>query len=216
MNNAIGIISYLPDDKVKRSIRKRTLRQLIAKCGEIFNLPVILIAQNYTPVEISIFKNYDCIVYTYEKLGILKARYELQQIFIKSHYDNLIMLDDDCVIEATPLDGLVYLKQLNNYVDSYGVYQGNLLKLFSISKTLYSKFQWPLDKKVEKGDLFEDAYLTMWLEKNYPNNGFRYNTNIKELSNSQNDINSTWLDHVSDKDRMFKNTYTLVYQKKTC
>lgn len=212
MNNVIGIISFLPDDKIKRSIRKRTLRQLIDKCREIFNLPIILIAQNYTSIEISVFKNYRCDIYTYEKLGILKARYKLQQVFVKSSYDNLIMLDDDCIIEATPLDGLTYLKQLNNHVDSYGVHQGNLLKLFSISKTLYSKFQWPLDKEVEKGDLFEDVYLTMWLEKNYPNSRFKYTTNIKELSNSQNDINSTWLDQVNDKSQMFKNTYDLVYQ----
>lgn len=210
MNNAIGIISYFPDDKSKRANRKRTLRNLIEKCREIFDLPILLIAQNYSEVELSIFRNYDCEIYTFPKLGILQARHELQQIFIRSNYDNLIMLDDDCVIKGSKKDGKDYLTQLNNHIDSYGLFSNNFLKLFTISKQIYSNFDWPLDKYVERGDLFEDVYLTMWLAKHCPEKRFRYTTTLQELSNSQNDKDSTWVNNTLNKTQMFEKTLELV------
>ena len=51
------------------------------------------------------------------------------------------MLDDDCILEGSQVDGDRYMKQLDGHPDSYGIYSGNLLKLFSISKTLYSQFK---------------------------------------------------------------------------
>lgn len=212
VNNVIGIISYFPENKSKRANRRRCLRNLIEKCREIFNLPILLIAQNYTDDELSIFRNYGCEIHNYDKSGILRARYELQQLFINSDYDNLIMLDDDCVLKGSKKDGDLYLSRLNAHPNSYGLFSNNFLKLFSISKELYERFEWPLDKSVENGDLFEDVYLTMWLRKYYPDKAFRYKTNIRELSNSQSDKDSTWLEHSLDKTQMFNNTYNLIYE----
>lgn len=206
----IGIISYLPCDRSKRANRKKSLRKLIEKCREIFNLPILLIAQNYEDWEISIFKNYGCAVYDYEKSGILQARSTLQQKFLESNYDNLIMLDDDCVIEGSKKEGKNYLDLLDNHPSSYGLFSNNFLKLFSISKDLYDKFTWPVELRVEDGDIFEDIYLTMWLNKHYSNRKFRYKVGLKELSNSQNDRDSTWLNEVTDKDKMFENTINLI------
>ena len=46
MKICIGIISYLPDDPKIRAARKEKLKNLIIKCNEIFNLPIIMVAQN--------------------------------------------------------------------------------------------------------------------------------------------------------------------------
>lgn len=50
----------------------------------------------------------------------------------------------------------------------------------------------------------------MWLNKHYSNRKFRYKVGLKELSNSQNDRDSTWLNEVTDKDKMFENTINLI------
>ena len=47
MKKCIGIISYLPDNEKVRETRVRRLNKLLHKLDEIFNLPIIIIAQNY-------------------------------------------------------------------------------------------------------------------------------------------------------------------------
>ena len=47
MKICIGIISYLPDDKELRSIRIDRLNKTILDCNRLFNLPILIIAQNW-------------------------------------------------------------------------------------------------------------------------------------------------------------------------
>lgn len=46
MTKCIGIISYFPDDNKVRKIRIDKLNNLLKRCDELFNLPIIIIAQN--------------------------------------------------------------------------------------------------------------------------------------------------------------------------
>lgn len=46
MDKCIGIISYLPDDINVREYRKDKLLKLINTLNNLFNLPIIIIAQN--------------------------------------------------------------------------------------------------------------------------------------------------------------------------
>lgn len=46
MKICIGIISYLPNNQESREVRKNKINNLIDKCNEIFNLPILIVAQN--------------------------------------------------------------------------------------------------------------------------------------------------------------------------
>ena len=46
ITKVIGIISWLPNDDT-RIIRQKRLEELLVKCDNLFNLPIIIIAQNW-------------------------------------------------------------------------------------------------------------------------------------------------------------------------
>ena len=188
MNKVIGIISYLPDDVNKRKIREEKIDSLIKTCNELFDLPIIIVAQNWKD-----FKVDCCQLYKFEKpLGIVGARKELRKIFLHSGYDYLIMLDDDCKVLGTKEGANRYLKEIDNHPGMFGVFYGTLLKLFAISKEIFSLQDYG-DGEVENGDFFEDILLVNTLEKRFPNKKFVFSKkDIKEESNNFNDENSTW------------------------
>lgn len=162
-NKVIGILSYLPDDEEIRSYRKNKLLNLIFKCNYLFSLPIIIIAQNYKEDTVN-FKN--CTLYQYkDKLGIVGARKELRKIFLESNYDYLIMLDDDC--ELVGQSGEKYLKQIDNNPDCFIEFNKTLLKLFAISKTLFSQVDYE-DLNPEDGEGFEDRVFVNKLRKLFP------------------------------------------------
>ena len=139
MNIAIGIISYLPDDRKIRENRLYKLRMLLKKCEALFNLPIILIAQNWKDTSIL---NKSIIEYRYEeKLGITGARKELRKKFLESSFDYLNMLDDDCSIGGS--DASAYLKQIQNNPDCFIEFKKTLLKLFAISKKIFALQDFP-------------------------------------------------------------------------
>ena len=55
METCIGIISYLPDNQ-SRLTRFIKLKELIKKCNSIFNIPIIIIAQNWDESNINSIK----------------------------------------------------------------------------------------------------------------------------------------------------------------
>lgn len=151
MTKCIGIISWLPDDESHRKLRLESLIKTLDSCNKIFNLPIIIIAQNWKPDEIEIKSNYE--VYYYEKLGIVKARKILRLKFLQSKYDRLIMLDDDCVLEGDPTN---YLQAIEDHPDC--IVQGfkpTQFKLFSIPKYLYEQIDLP-NISVENFEGIED------------------------------------------------------------
>lgn len=187
MNKVIGIISYLPDDEKKRKIREEKITSLIRTCDELFDLPIIIIAQNWKDFDIDC-----CQLYKFDKpLGIVGARKELRKVFLKSGYDYLIMLDDDCNITGTQGGFDNYLKEIDQHPGMFGTFNGTLLKLFAISKEIFSLQDYG-DGKVEDGDFFEDILLVNTLQKKFPDKHFVFSkSNISEKSNNFNDENST-------------------------
>ena len=210
MKPLIGIISYLPDDKEIRAKRLLMLEQLIRECNSIFNLPIYIVIQNYRDEDVARLTNLTNVTLSskLEKLGILLARRILRDMFLALDYDTLIMLDDDCVITGTPEDGQEYLKQLEEHPGCFGEFNYTLLKLFSISKEIFEKEDYP-EVNPENGEGFEDRAFVEMLRYKYPDKRFTYKTNIQEESISSKDKLSTWYTG-QNLTEMLKNTQDVV------
>ena len=212
MNKAIGIISYLPDDEKKRKIREEKINNLIRTCDEFFDLPIIIIAQNWKDFEISC---HQYLIYKFNKpLGIVGARKALREVFLQSEYDYLIMLDDDCNVIGSKEGADNYLKEIDQHPGMFGVFYGTLLKLFAISKEVFALQDYG-DGKVEDGDFFEDILFVNTLEKKYPNKKFCFSKyKLGEKSNNFNDENSTWFYGQFDKHKIGDKTRTMLKEIK--
>lgn len=206
MNKCIGIISYLPDNKEIRDSRISLLNNLINFLDSKFNLPIIIVAQNY--------KNYipnssNIILYEFNKLGIVGARNKLREIFLNSNYDCLIMLDDDCQLYGTKEGVKDYLIQLDNNPNMFYEFNKTLLKLFAISKELFKEIKFEnINPENEEG--FEDRIFVNTLRKKFPTKQYIINKhNLEEISVSTQDNLSTWYTN-QDIKKMLKNTEDII------
>ena len=208
MNICIGIISYLPEDGESRSIREEKLKTLVSKCDELFNLPIMIIAQNWKDFSLE-SNNVNTIKYD-NALGIVEARKTLRSKFLESNYDYLIMLDDDCKISGSKEAANLYIDQIKAHPDGCGMFNFTLLKLFAISKDLFSKVNFG-DGRVEDGDFFEDILFVNTLQKKYPSKLFNFKKNgLFESSNNVNDPHSTWFHGQFVKSKMGDKTRELI------
>lgn len=188
ITKVIGIISWLPNDET-RSIRQKNLETLLQICDSLFNLPIIIIAQNWDK---TVKTTENCVVFTFDKLGITGARKKLRQKFLESNYDYLIMLDDDCKLVGTKESAQKYLEQIDLNYNSVGIFKDALLKLFAIPKTIIAQVDYE-DVSPEKGEGFEDMIFIEKCKKKFPNNYFKFVRNgLDDISNSGNDKYSTW------------------------
>lgn len=205
---AIGIVSYLPDDKEIREVRTTKLFNLIRKCQEIFyNVPFIIIAQNYHTESKDILKvaPHSTIVSCQDKLGITGARKYLRNVFLNSEYDYLIMLDDDCTLSGDYNSGKLYLQQIEEHPGRFYEFNRTLLKLFAISKEIFSKEDYE-DVSPEKAEGFEDRIFVNKLRKKYPDRQYTFiKHNLSESSISTKDTYSTWYTN-QDLNKMLENT----------
>lgn len=183
----------MPDDPNERSIRSNRLNTLLMKCDNIFRKDIVIVAQNWSNITLPKLKYSNIIIYSYnKKLGITGARKKLREKFLESKYDYLVMLDDDADLKGTELDGLLYLQQIESHPKMYGVFKDLLLKLFAISKEVYSLVDFP-DMEAERGEIFEDMWLIMYLNKKHPDKKFVFKRNgLDDVSNSGSDAHSTW------------------------
>ena len=211
MNKVIGIISYLPNDARIRKVREQRLDKLLNQCKTLFNLPVLIIAQNWKDTK---FDYDNLIIYYHDNpLGIIPARKELREIFLNSEYDYLIMLDDDCeLVNATKESIEDYLKQIDEHPNMYGKFSGTNLKLFAISKYVYSKVDYPEEIDPTDGGIFEDIYIVSLLDKIQSNNSFIFkrNSGLGDISNSSRDQYSTWYTGQFNKKQMGDFTRSLI------
>ena len=197
----IGIISYFPDDKNITNQRYQKLCALLTKCHQLFNLPIIIIAQNWKS---DLVRVPWVTIYRYpEKLGITGARKELRKIFLESDYDYLIMLDDDCEVYGN--SGKEYLKQIDENPDCFIEFNKTLLKLFAISKTLFKEVDYG-DLNPENGEGFEDRLFVNTLREKFPGCRREFkNTGVEQHSESTADPLSTWYKN-QDLKKMLENT----------
>lgn len=202
MKILIGIISYLKDEI--REERLSLLTSLIESCNSIFNLPIYIVIQNYKSNDIIKLNRYSNVTLSdnYSKLGILQARKTLREYFIHSDYDYLIMLDDDCSLSG--YSSKSYIKQIVDNPDCFIEFNQTLLKLFAISKSLFTLVNFEdVNPELEEG--FEDRVFVNKLRKLYPNRRRVFeNTNIKETSISTRDKYSTWYTNQNIKEMLKK------------
>jgi hypothetical protein len=188
VTKVIGIISWLPNDSTRKT-RQERLENLLVQCDKLFNLPIVIIAQNW---DTTVNTTANCTVYTYDKLGITGARKELREKFIQSTYDYLIMLDDDCQLAGKKEDADKYLKQIDKNNGSLGIFKGTLLKLFAMPRKLMEQVNYE-DIEAEKGEGFEDLVFVETCKKKFPDKHFIFiRHGLDEKSNSGNDKFSTW------------------------
>ena len=209
MNTIIGIISYLPNDDEVREYRLNKLIALIHMCDYLFNLPIYIVIQNYTNIEISkLLESSHNVVCSSnnQKLGILEARRTLRRYFISSNYDNLIMLDDDCTLTGTKDAGNKYLKQVEDNPNCFIEFNNSLLKLFCISKEIFKNVDYEnINPELEEG--FEDRVFVGKLRKLYADKRRVFERNgLEEYSISTKDKYSTWYTG-QNINKMLENTY---------
>ena len=196
MSKCIGIISYLPDDKEIRAQRFKKLCELIETCNYLFNLPIYIVAQNYSREDIDYFEKYTNVTLSdnYMRCGIVGARKKLREWFLTSKYECLIMLDDDCHIIGTQEGAKKYIQELEAHPNSFGEFRGSQLKLFSITKDILSQVDYT-DINPENSEGFEDTIFVETLRNKFPKNKFTYSKNtyqLKETSLGAKDVLSTW------------------------
>ena len=219
MKHLIGIISYLPDDVDKRTTRFYGLVDLINTCNKIFsyNLHIFVLTQNYSDKEVAaLYKipNVEC-SFNYPKLSILGARRQLRTEFLKSDYDNLIMLDDDCIIEGGASGGKKYIEQLESHPGMFYEFQNTLLKLFAISREVFEKQDF-IDVNPEKEEGFEDRVFVNALRHNFPDKRYVLEKNgLLESSISTEDRMSTWYTN-QDTEKMLNNTEVIINKIINC
>ncbi len=184
----IGIISWLPNDAT-RQIRQKRLEELLVKCDALFNLPIIIVAQNW---DNTVKTTLNCVVFSFDKLGITGARKKLREKFLESPYDYLIMLDDDSELVGKKEDASKYLEQIDKNPKSFGIFKGTLLKLFAIPKFIMKQVEYE-DVSAEKGEGFEDMLFVEKCKKKFPYNCFTFiRYGLDDRSDSANDKYSTW------------------------
>lgn len=188
MKKCIGIISYLPNEENTRKARAERINQVISKCDELFNLPIIIVAQNWKEAD-DIKTSSNCIVYHYEKLGIPVARNTLRDLFLKSNYEYLIMLDDDCLIHGN--DATEYINEIEEHPDGFGFLYLKQLKLCAISKYVYSQVEMP-NIDAEKNEGTEDTIFFTVLKYQFRDKMFMFKTKDIWLDLDETFTDSTW------------------------
>lgn len=203
----VGIISYFPNDINLKILRIQRLNQLIKQIDQIFNIPIMIIAQNWKGISLSegttrkpiIIHNYK------EGLGINKARQTLREKFLESEFDYLIMLDDDGVLKGDALGGQTYLKAMAAHPDGFCEVRQSLLKLFAISKSCFELIQYPdggADDKDPQMRFFEDMFVCRSLKRIYPERQFKFamSMHLYEMSDAAYDKGNTGWHKVYDED----------------
>ena len=211
MNACIGIISYLPNDKTTRNVRINRLNNLIETLNDVFNLPIIIIAQNWRNSEINL-ENVDIIKY-YDKLGITKARETLRQVFCKeTKYSNIICLDDDFELSDNPKFAKVYLRVIENNKDKLIIYENFLMNLAVFPRKIFEQNPFDLNIDPEKGTGFEDWIYISNLQKKYDYRKIKdYGLSKKKRSELTNDKYSTWITKNTDKSKIGDASRQIIY-----
>lgn len=204
-NIVIGIISYFPEEEPLRTNRINRFERLLDKLKQLFkDIPITVVAQNWKNYK----PKYKLDVRQYEKLGILKARKTLRENFLSSEFNNIITLDDDCIISGD--SGEEYLKQVLDNPNGMGVlrWEYSQLNLLYISRHIYEKVELP-DIDPEKSEGFEDTVFVNNCKQLFPDKVFTFNnTGINEVGfrNADDGATSTWANQPRDWKKLRGNT----------
>ena len=154
MNTVIGIISWFPDDKKIRKVRIARLNKLLSQLRSVCDLPIMILAQNWKGVEISVTDNIT--ICCYGKLGITGAREELRKKFVDSPYEFMLCFDDDFEIVESKEKFDKFINTVTKCKDCFVEYENYLMNGCCISKYIANKYPFNADISAEKGTGFED------------------------------------------------------------
>lgn len=214
MDICIGIISYLPDEENIRKVRIARLNDLIYSCNKTFNLPIIIIAQNWKKEDkINITQN--CKIVFKDKLGITLARETLRKYFIeKTQYSHMICFDDDFEITKNDKPARLYIQFIKSNPDKLIEYENYLMNLCCLPRTVAEKFTFNTDISPENGTGFEDWIYVASIQRNYPELYKKVkslNLPLKSRKNLVEDIYSTWITKDTDKNKIDKASREIIY-----
>ena len=214
MKIIIGIISWLPDDQEIRKVRLDRLKKLIIRCRQNFELPIMIIAQNYNGDE---FKEYPWLnIFYYDKLGITGARRELRKKFLESAYDYVICLDDDFELNPNKAGADQYLKNIHMRPNFFFEYENYLMNLCAISRWIFEKVDYDENISAENGTGFEDWIFVSVIRKKYPNHYLKL-SNLRLPAKSRRELvgdkYSTWQTGDEDKDAITEKSRKIINAK---
>ena len=202
MRLCIGIVSYLPDTTKARLERQARLNRLTKQINELFpkEINILFIAQNWKDFKVNQYSQ-KIIKYSYDRLGILKARHTLREKFLEGNYDYLVMFDDDAIIQATPQKINEYIKLMENNPKGWCFIKGSdpngyadsQLNLCAISRYIYLNQAIPnIDPQKSEG--FEDRIFSCILKNCYSNLEFNEPVGIRciHFKNEKEVVESTW------------------------
>lgn len=176
----------------------------------MFELPIIIIAQNWKPGEVRMDNSIT--VYSYDKLGITGARKELRQKFLESEYDKIIMFDDDFEMLTT----VQQVKEFLNICARNDVvkYKDFLLNGFCVTKDILKEVEYK-DVSAENGEGFEDWILVSMIQNKHK---VVTVTNLQlamhQRAEMVEDKYSTWITAETDKNGMDKATRAILEEEK--
>ena len=189
MRPLLGIVSWLPPDEPRRSVRKERAADTFRKCREwLPSVPVLVLAQEWQPMELAGMPS-GITFSLYPKLGILGARRELRERFLQSPFDCLIMLDDDCMLSGSKADSDLYLEELQAHPGCFGERNGTSLKMFSVCREAFIPYP---DVDPEKGQGYEDRAFVEALRREFPDRRFTYSRGPVANDDASSDPYSTW------------------------
>ena len=163
MKVCIGIISYLPTNG--KEVRRKVFEEEIKSLNIALNLPILVIAQNYTEEDKKIFTD-NCIVDYYGPLGVTKARQVLRHKFLETDFDYMILFDDDEVIKNTDL-AKVYLQTIYDNPNGYIHYFITYLRACAVSRYVMERIPFiPMDAQKLEG--WDDAVYVDCVKKVCP------------------------------------------------
>lgn len=196
LRKVFGVVSYIPDVEPARSLRIERLDRLFKQIHDLFgDVNWLIIAQNWKNYEVPSFvKNVD--VRKFPKLGILNARKKLREEFLKTNFDYLIMMDDDCIVETIgPLIAQAYMDELNMHPNGFVFlqYDAAQLNLCAISKYVYQR-EPMVDIDPQNGEGYEDTVFSNLLRYKYRDLSFDTIHGIKctQFQNRNEKAPSTW------------------------
>lgn len=210
----VGIISYLPSDRKTRNVRISRLNNLINTLDKTFNLPIIIIAQNWKDNEIKLTDNVKVIKY-YDKLGITLARETLRQVFSdETEYSHIMCLDDDFEISDNPKLAQIYKYCIKSNPTSILIYENFLMNLAVFPRYVFESTQYDLDLDPEKGTGYEDWIYVSSLQKKFPKNYKKvkdFGLSVHKRSELINDEYSTWITKETNKSKLSVISRDIIY-----
>lgn len=214
LSKCIGIISYFPDGDLG-NIRREKFKNLLNTLDNLFNLPIIIVAQNWKDSDKKLYYGNKVTIYSYQnKLGITKARIILRDKLLSSEYEYYILIDDDINLSGNKSSAEKYLREIDLNPNKVGLFNGSHLQLVAVSRLMMNvmDFDYIKNLEAEKGDIWEDIAWIRSYRNVFPNRFFTFSgTGLQfDLIPSEVSDDSTWYTNDINQSIIFRSTKNII------